>query len=92
MTASDSLETSIKANYEKVLNDLVLASQRANRNPAGVRLVVVTKTHPLDAVQAVIAAGARFLGENYADEALPKIAAIGPVAAVAVDYSGSALR
>jgi pyridoxal phosphate enzyme (YggS family) len=38
-------------------------------------MVVVTKTHPAETIQPAIEAGARCLGENYADEALPKIQA-----------------
>jgi pyridoxal phosphate enzyme (YggS family) len=38
-----------------------------------IRLVIVTKSQPLEAVRAVIAAGARDLGENYVQEAVEKI-------------------
>jgi pyridoxal phosphate enzyme (YggS family) len=41
--------------------------------------VVVTKTHPIDAVRAVLEAGIRDLGENYVEEATEKIDAIGHV-------------
>jgi pyridoxal phosphate enzyme (YggS family) len=37
----------------------------------------VTKTHPLETVQAALEAGIRDLGENYAEEAVEKIQAIG---------------
>ncbi len=49
-----------------------LAARSAGRDPAEVRLLVVTKTHPPEMVRAVIAAGAQHLGENYAEEALAK--------------------
>jgi len=38
-----------------------------------VRLVVVTKGQPLEVVRAAVEAGARTLGENYAEEAAEKI-------------------
>ena len=38
-----------------------------------VRLVVVTKLHPIEIVQAAIEAGAQILGENYPEEAVQKI-------------------
>ena len=41
------------------------------------RLVVVTKLQPIEVIQAVIEAGARMLGENYAEEAADKIAFLG---------------
>jgi pyridoxal phosphate enzyme (YggS family) len=41
-----------------------------------VRLVVVTKGHSVETAQAVLDAGARHLGENYVEEALPKMDAL----------------
>jgi pyridoxal phosphate enzyme (YggS family) len=65
----------IAENYLRVLDDIQQAAVDAGREPDSVRLVVVTKGHPNQAVQEVIQAGARWLGENYVEEALPKIAA-----------------
>lgn len=70
---------SIRENYEKVLERIAQAAQTAGRSADAARLIVVTKTHPPENVQAAIEAGARDLGENYAEEAIAKIAAIGPV-------------
>lgn len=66
----------IKDNYYKVLERIQQAARRSGRPADSVNLVVVTKTHPVEAIEAVIEAGARCLGENYADEALPKIQAL----------------
>jgi PLP dependent protein len=41
--------------------------------------VVVTKTHPVEIVRAALEAGIRDFGENYAEEALEKIQALGAV-------------
>jgi pyridoxal phosphate enzyme (YggS family) len=49
---------------------------RSGRAPGHVQLVVVTKSQPLKVVQAAIEAGVTILGENYADEAAVKIAAL----------------
>jgi pyridoxal phosphate enzyme (YggS family) len=38
-----------------------------------VRLIVVTKGHPIEMVQVALASGAEDLGENYVEESLPKI-------------------
>lgn len=54
------------------------AARRAGREASPVRLVLVTKAHPEAVVRAAVAAGLTRLGENYAEEALPKIAALGP--------------
>jgi PLP dependent protein len=49
------------------------AARRSGREPGQVRLVVVTKTQPLEIVQAAIEAGVRILGENYPEEGVAKI-------------------
>ncbi len=48
---------------------------RAGRDPAEVTLVAVTKTHPLEAIDAAVEAGLTDLGENRVSELLQKAAA-----------------
>ena len=48
----------------------------AGRDPTHVTLVAVSKGQPLEAVRAVHALGVKDFGENYPQEALPKIAAL----------------
>jgi len=55
------------------------AAEAVGRRPDDVRLLVVTKGHPAETVQAAIHAGARMLGENYAEEAVSKMTAIPPI-------------
>ena len=62
-------------NYQAVLGRVARAAQRAGRDPKSVGLVVVTKMHPVETIQAVLDCGITCLGENYAEEALPKIEA-----------------
>ena len=50
------------------------AAGRAGRQPADVRLIAVSKTHPIDAVRAAADAGQIDFGENKVQEALQKIA------------------
>ena len=52
------------------------AAHRSGRSPEDVRLVVVTKGHPVETIRRAIEAGAELLGENYVEEALPKIEAL----------------
>ncbi|MGE5223815.1 MAG: YggS family pyridoxal phosphate-dependent enzyme [Omnitrophica WOR_2 bacterium] len=66
----------IAENYQKVLSRIQQTAQQAGRGHDSVRLVVVTKTHPVETIRAVLSAGARVLGENYAEDAVPKINAI----------------
>lgn len=67
------LVDSIRKNYQHVLNQIAESAHRANRNPDEIRLVVVTKTQPIEIVQAAIEAGVRILGENYPEEGVMKI-------------------
>ena len=70
------LSSIIRENYEKVLERIQRAARSAGRGADEVRLVVVTKGQPLEKIQAVIEAGARRLGENYAEEGIEKIQAL----------------
>jgi len=72
----------IQENLHRVLERITQAAHAAGRDPDGVRLVVVTKGHPIEAVQEVIAAGAELLGENYVEEGIRKQQACGVTAPV----------
>ena len=60
---------------EAVLGRIGEAAARVGRDPAGVTLVAVSKTHPAAVVQAAIEAGLSELGENRVQEAVEKVAA-----------------
>jgi pyridoxal phosphate enzyme (YggS family) len=66
----------IRGNYLRVLEQIDSAAHSAGRNPATVRLLVVTKGHPVETVHQAVAAGIRLLGENYVEEAVEKIQAL----------------
>ncbi len=72
------LEVKIKENYLQTLDQIAKAATKAGRDAGEIKLVVVTKTHPIEVVQAVVDAGAEYLGENYAEEAVQKIKALPP--------------
>ena len=77
MEASENLILTFRARLEDTLACIDRAARRSGRDLQAVRLVVVTKTHPVELIRAVVQAGACYLGENYTDEALPKIIALG---------------
>jgi pyridoxal phosphate enzyme (YggS family) len=52
------------------------AAQAVGRDPAGVRIVAVTKTHPVATARAAVAAGLHDLGENRVDELAAKSAEV----------------
>ena len=66
----------IAQRYEAVLERIAQAARRAGRSPDEVHLVVVVKAQPIERIRAVVEAGARDLGENYPEQALPKMQAL----------------
>jgi pyridoxal phosphate enzyme (YggS family) len=58
----------------EVRDRIANAAIRAGRTPDDVRLIAVSKTHPIEAVRAAADAGQRDFGENKVQEALQKIA------------------
>ena len=67
------LVASIRENYHQTLDQIAISARKAGRAPEDIRLVVVTKSQPLEIVQAAIEAGVRILGENYPEEGVTKI-------------------
>jgi PLP dependent protein len=78
----------IASNLDSVRRRLSNAASDAGRDPDDVRLIVVTKTVPVPAIRAAIAAGARDLGENYVAELREKRPAVGD-ASVRWHYIGA---
>ncbi len=66
----------ICARYERILERIRLAAIRCGRRPEDIRVVVVSKKQPVDVIHSAIRAGIRAFGENYPEEAAPKIVAI----------------
>ncbi|MEN6408503.1 MAG: YggS family pyridoxal phosphate-dependent enzyme [Anaerolineaceae bacterium] len=69
----EDLVEQIRLKYEGIQERMIRAAQSANRAAESIRLVVVSKTQPMDIMQAAIHAGVRRFGENYAEEAVEKI-------------------
>jgi len=67
------LVTSIRERYQYTLDQIATAARKSNRDSKEIRLVVVTKSQPVEVVQAAIEAGVRILGENYPEEGVMKI-------------------
>src|SRR5262245_18158082 len=66
----DTIET--ESRLVTVRQEIAQACQAANRDPASVTLVAVSKTFGADAIEPVIAAGQRVFGENRVQEAKAK--------------------
>jgi len=69
----EELVQQIHARYEEVQERISRAAHRVGRDPKNIRVVVVTKTQPVEIAQAAIEAGAEILGENYPEEGVMKI-------------------
>jgi hypothetical protein len=68
--------TTVAENLATIGRRMRAACDRADRDPAGVRLVAVTKTVAVDRIREALAAGVTILGENYVQEARDKKAAL----------------
>jgi PLP dependent protein len=66
------LETSIADNLRQVRERIAAAAIKAGRKPEDVTLVAVSKTKPVEAVRAALAAGQTVFGENRVQEAAEK--------------------
>lgn len=60
----------------EVLHQIQFACEQAQRDPATVQLLAVSKTHPSSALREMYQLGQRSFGENYLQEALDKIDAL----------------
>lgn len=69
--------TTIANNLQQVLGRIAHACAAAGRDPASVSLLAVSKTFGAEAVLQAAAAGQRAFGENYIQEGVEKVAAVG---------------
>ncbi|TQV74062.1 YggS family pyridoxal phosphate-dependent enzyme [Aliikangiella marina] len=53
-----------------------LNAQKSGRNPDHIRLMAVSKTHPVSAIQAAYESGITDFGESYVSEAVEKVKSI----------------
>ncbi len=70
----------IANNLKTVMDSIASAAKRAGRDPASIKLVIVTKTVDIERIREAVAAGAAVLGENRVQEAKEKIEKLGAVA------------
>ena len=68
-----STETDIFQNIKEIYRRMSRAAMKADRNPAGVTLIAVTKTVETAAIREAVDAGLRVFGESRIQEAKAKI-------------------
>lgn len=78
----------IEANLQKVRAELATACARAGRAPVSVRLMAVSKVHPVEALVEAYAAGQRLFGENRVQEMASKQPAIAALAGIEMHLIG----
>jgi pyridoxal phosphate enzyme (YggS family) len=76
-TAAGAYASRLEHTLPAVRDRMETAAKGAGRRPESVRLVAVTKGHPIDAVDAALAAGVSDLGENRVHELEEKVVARG---------------
>lgn len=67
------MTTNIQQNISHIKNQILEYEKRYQRQPGSVKLLAATKTQSVEQIQQAISAGQFILGENYLQEALPKI-------------------
>jgi len=75
------LSNDIRMNLDTVLSRVDKAARGAGRDPSEIILVAVSKTKPIQAIQAAFDAGQLHFGENKVQELVPKMEQ-GPASAV----------
>jgi pyridoxal phosphate enzyme (YggS family) len=63
----------IAESIARLRSRITAACDRASRSAGEVTLIAVTKTHPVEAIEAALASGLHDFGENRVQEAVPKI-------------------
>jgi pyridoxal phosphate enzyme (YggS family) len=71
------MESSVRANIERIRNTIADAALRSGRKASDVRLMAVTKTVDDDRILEAIDAGVDIIGESYVQEAKRKIEKMG---------------
>jgi pyridoxal phosphate enzyme (YggS family) len=71
------VQTDLHANLAAVRGRIDTAASRVGRSADDVKLVAVSKTHPVDVLNDALAAGIHVFGENKVQEAESKIESIG---------------
>ncbi|MCW9025289.1 MAG: YggS family pyridoxal phosphate-dependent enzyme [Gammaproteobacteria bacterium] len=66
----------IAQRLEEIQTRITQAEIRFQRPPGSVKLLAVSKTRPLADIEVALAAGQLSFGENYLQDALPKMAAL----------------
>ena len=82
-------QATITRNYLALADQLNELAAQSQRPANSVRLLAVSKTRSIDEIRVAFAAGARDVGENYLQEALPKREALGDLKGLRWHFIGA---
>lgn len=71
------MQSHLAVNLNSIRERIANAANRVGRDPSDVKLVAVSKTHPVETLRNAMAAGATVFGENKVQEGESKILKIG---------------
>jgi hypothetical protein len=74
--AAVNASTTIAERVQRLREEVAEVARSANRNPAEIAIVAVSKLQPREFVFEAFAAGMRAFGENHVQEAVPKFAGL----------------
>jgi PLP dependent protein len=86
--AREEAHVSVARNLHDVRTRIERTARGARRDPAGVKLVAVSKTRPPSAIREAYAAGQRAFGESYAQELVAKSEALADLADIEWHFVG----
>ncbi|WP_456445202.1 YggS family pyridoxal phosphate-dependent enzyme [Thiolapillus sp.] len=66
----------LKERLSQLHSRISSTAQSCDRDPSDIMLLAVSKTRPVEDIREAVAAGQRAFGENYLQDALPKIHAL----------------
>ena len=66
------LMVDVGTNYRSIIERISTAAAKVGRDARAVRLLAASKSQPVDAMRAALAAGVVLVGENYVQEAQEK--------------------
>lgn len=73
----EGMRNEIKTNLETVKDNIRKACEKVGRDPKEVTICAVSKTKPVEDIEAALEAGQRLFGENYVQEIVAKYEALG---------------
>lgn len=66
----------MKANYDQAIKKIAESANQCSRDPAQIRLMAVSKFHPVEKISKLANLGQTYFGENYAQELVEKVGQI----------------